>query len=97
MTTPFERYLASIAASFPSLKGAPLNPWNDDAFRAWAEAQPEKTAAWWAARFVLAFGTARRRAWVAKRRPPGTVVRYGFDIFEAQAAWTEGDRRAAAI
>lgn len=24
-------------------------------------------------------------------------MRYGFDIFEAQAAWTEGDRRAAAI
>jgi hypothetical protein len=27
---------------------------------------------------------------------PDVVVNYGFDIFEAQAAWTDGDRQAAA-
>lgn len=46
MTTPFERYLASIAASFPSLNEAPLRPWNSEDFRTWAQAQPKKTAAW---------------------------------------------------
>ncbi|MCY0985781.1 hypothetical protein OV203_01475 [Nannocystis sp. ILAH1] len=99
MTTPspLERRLASLASSFPSLKNAPLSPWSGDVFRTWADAQPEKTAAWWAARFVLAFGMAKRLGWVAKKRPAGAVVRYGFDIFEARAAWTEGDRRAAAI
>lgn len=94
VSTSFERYLASIASSFPSLRGAPLHPWEE--FPCWAEGLPPKSAAWWAARFVIAFSVARRREWVSQRRGPDVVVDYGFDIFEAQAAWTDGDRQAAA-
>lgn len=94
MSTDFDRYLASIASSFPSLRGAPLYPW--EAFPRWAEDLEPKSAAWWAARFVIGFGLSRRRGWAAQRRGPNVVVNYGFDIFEAQAAWTDGDRKAAA-
>ena len=94
VSTSFERYLASVASTFPSLRGAPLHPW--EAFPSWAEGLEPKSAAWWAARFIIAFRLARLRGWASQRRGPDVVVNYGFDIFEAQAAWTDGDRQAAA-
>ena len=97
VSTSFDRYLASITESFPSLRGAPVKPWEYEVFQSWAATLPEKSSAWWAARFVLAFRTARLRGWVRSRRPQDAIVRYGFDIFEAQVAWTLGDCRAAAV
>lgn len=49
----YEIKIAELAETFPTLRGAPLRPWNSEAFDAWA-AQQYGSGLAHAARFVLA-------------------------------------------
>lgn len=80
----YEIEIAKLSETFPTLKGAPLQPWNADAFDAWA-CEQWGSGVQHAARFVLAVW-AVDATWRVGR----------FDAMSALTAWDEAHRKAFA-